>query len=349
VAAGLVIVSCVLGLLELGQAILMPVITALLAIYVVRGAAAAMARVPLLGRLPEGGRGALALLAMTALILLLSAMLAGSLQAIVAAAPVYEDRIEAVIDSVAGALGMEGDGLWEKARAGLAELIDIRSMLGWTLGSVGSIGSLIFMAVLYATFMLSEREGFARKIGRIFGHGERSEAAMQTIAAVNERVTTYLGLKTFINIVLGGISYVVLVLFGVDFALLWALLIGLLNYIPYIGSYLGVAFPVILAIAQFGNLVTAIVLAIVLSLVQMLMGNFVEPKLMGRSLNLSPFVIVLALAVWSALWGIPGAILAVPMTAVIAIVAAGIPSTRWIAILLSDDADAAVEPETRLP
>jgi AI-2 transport protein TqsA len=112
-------------------------------------------------------------------------------------------------------------------------------------------------------------------------------------------------------------------------------LIAFLNYVPYIGSFLGVLFPVIMAIIQFEdpNVILSLLLGLVL--VQFLIGNFVDPYIMGNSLNLSPFAILVSLAIWSELWGIAGAFLAVPITAVLAIVFSEFMGTRPIAVLLS--------------
>jgi predicted PurR-regulated permease PerM len=122
---------------------------------------------------------------------------------------------------------------------------------------------------------------------------------------------------------------------GLEFAAFWAVLIALLNYVPYIGSFLGVLFPGIMAIMQFpdANVVFWVLLGLVLA--QFLIGNFLDPYLMGNSLNLSPFAILVSLAIWSELWGIAGAFLAVPITAVMVIIFSGFPSTRPIAVLLS--------------
>ena len=124
-------------------------------------------------------------------------------------------------------------------------------------------------------------------------------------------------------------------MFGVEFATFWAVLIGLLNYIPYIGSFLGVVLPVAFALVQFADLNVVLALLLALSAAQFVIGFFLDPYLMGNSLNLSPFVILVSLAVWSALWGIAGAFLAVPMTACMALVFAEFDGTRPIAVLLS--------------
>jgi hypothetical protein len=100
----------------------------------------------------------------------------------------------------------------------------------------------------------------------------------------------------------------------------WAVVIGLFNYIPYVGSIIGVALPVVLSLAQFGSFGTTAVLAGLLMAAQTWVGNILEPRMIGRQLNLSPFVVLVALSVWSALWGLPGAILAIPMTSMLVII-----------------------------
>jgi predicted PurR-regulated permease PerM len=145
-------------------------------------------------------------------------------------------------------------------------------------------------------------------------------------------------MKTLVNAILGTVSYVVMLAMALDFALFWAVLIALFNYIPFIGTF-AVAFPIILSLAQFGSLTTTVILAALLLLTQLVSDNVLEPKLFSRQLNLSPFVIIVALSFWSAIWGLPGAILAIPITSMIAIICAAFPATRSIAMLLADRVD----------
>jgi len=160
---------------------------------------------------------------------------------------------------------------------------------------------------------------------------------MAVISDINERIADYLAVKTLINIILACLSFVILWLFGVDYALFWALVIGILNYIPYFGSLLGVAFPVLMSIAQFGSITLTLLIAGMLTATQMWVGNFLEPRMIGRRVNLSPFVVLVALSFWYAFWGIPGAILAVPMTSMLAIIFAAFDQTRPLAVLLAND------------
>lgn len=132
-------------------------------------------------------------------------------------------------------------------------------------------------------------------------------------------------------------SWVIMRLIGIDFAEFWAVLIFVFNFIPYVGSFFAVLLPVMLTLLQFGAIGTFLVALVSLTGVQVLVGNFLEPRLMGRSLNLSPIVILLSLAAWSSLWGLVGAFLCVPITVVMLIVFSEFETTRPLAILLSQD------------
>jgi predicted PurR-regulated permease PerM len=130
--------------------------------------------------------------------------------------------------------------------------------------------------------------------------------------------------------------------FGLEFAVFWAIIIALLNYIPYIGSFIGVAFPIAMAILQFDGAENVLALLVALVTAQVVMGNVIEPQVMGNSLNLSPYVILVSLTAWSALWGVSGAIVSVPITAVMVIVLSEFSSTRPIAVLLSKNGDVGI-------
>jgi predicted PurR-regulated permease PerM len=98
---------------------------------------------------------------------------------------------------------------------------------------------------------------------------------------------------------------------------------------------IGVIFPVLLSLAQFGTLSMAGAVMVALTIAQIFVAFFLEPRMMGRAFNLSPFVVLLALAFWSSLWGLPGALLAVPLTVSLILVFAELKATRPIAVLLS--------------
>jgi predicted PurR-regulated permease PerM len=203
--------------------------------------------------------------------------------------------------------------------------------------SVSAVAVTVVVVLLYASFLLIEQRSFDAKIAAISSDPRIVARIREVTSDINARIGSYLALKTFISILLGATSWIAMALMGLDFAGFWAALIALLNYIPYIGSFLGVLFPVTMSIVQFAN--PSDVMAVLLPLIalQFLIGNFLDPYVMGNSLNLSPFAILVSLAAWSALWGIPGAFLAVPITAIMAIVFSEFAGTRPIAVLLSRD------------
>ncbi len=144
------------------------------------------------------------------------------------------------------------------------------------------------------------------------------------------------------SLLTGAISYAVLKALGVDFAETWALMIFLLNYIPSIGSVLGVLFPALLALVQFDTLWQFLIISVLLAGTHIVIGNIIEPNLMGRTLNLSPFVVIASLAFWGMIWGIVGAFLSVPLTTTFVIACSHIRALRWVAILLCANGGTAV-------
>jgi predicted PurR-regulated permease PerM len=182
---------------------------------------------------------------------------------------------------------------------------------------------------------LLERSVFDRKLDQIFRGSDRAARVRLVIREINERIGSYLALKTLLGILLGVLSWLVMKQRGLEFAELWALLIVLFNFIPYLGSILSVLLPVIMSVIQFGQPNEILVLFLLLTVIQFVVGNVVDPYLMGNSLNLSPFAIVVSLAVWSSLWGLSGAFLAIPLTVCLVIVFSEFEATRPVAILLS--------------
>lgn len=134
---------------------------------------------------------------------------------------------------------------------------------------------------------------------------------------------------------------------GLDFATFWGMLIFFFNYIPTIGSILATAFPSVLALIQFDSPLPIIAVIGGITATQMMIGGFLEPRLLGSSLNLGPLVILLSLGLWGSLWGIPGMFLCVPITVIAVIILSHFPQTRTIAILLSGDGNVQ-GPENRI-
>jgi AI-2 transport protein TqsA len=162
----------------------------------------------------------------------------------------------------------------------------------------------------------------------------RAGRVRSMLEAINGQVRKYLVIKTAMSLVNGLMVWIVLALFGVDFAALFGLLAFLLNFIPSIGSLLATALRVGFAFFQFGTFWTPLWILVVTVSLDTVMGSFLEPKIMGKGLGLSPLLVFFSLLFWGWLWGIPGMILSVPLTAVVKIVCQNIPALRPVAVLM---------------
>lgn len=336
---GLALTLMIGWLIWIGKPVLLPVLAAAISVYVLSTAARSMQGLPVLGRLPAWARRVLILIAFVLGVVLLFVLVINNLTQVVAALGRYEANLQILVTRTASMLGIEDEPTWANLRRATLDQFNFGSWIAPALISLRGFGSTLFLVVLYASFFMAERGMIARKVvtalGGEEGDTEAGTRALSLLARINERIGEYLFVKTVVNLILGALSYLIMLALGIEFALFWAVLIAFLNYIPYIGSLIGVLFPVLLSLAQFGTLGMAGVVLISLTAAQVLVGAYLEPRMMGRAFNLSPLAVLLALAFWSALWGLPGALLAVPMTASLVLVLAEIQATRPVAILLS--------------
>lgn len=153
---------------------------------------------------------------------------------------------------------------------------------------------------------------------------------------INKQVSKYIGIKTIVSIITGAMFYIVAKSVGLDFAFLWGVLATVLNFIPTIGSIVITVLTIFMAIIQFlPNWTPILIVAAGTILTENIIGNFIDPRLQGNQLNLSPFVILVALSVFGYVWGIVGMFLAVPLLSVLQIVFANMDETKPIAMLIS--------------
>jgi AI-2 transport protein TqsA len=223
---------------------------------------------------------------------------------------------------------------------------DFNPIVGSFINSISGIAGNIFLIIIYVFFLLAEDNLFTRKITMLSMSEARVEEYRSIVRQVHGAVRTYLVVKTAISLLTGILSYVVLIIIGVDFPILWAFIIFLLNYIPYIGSFLATLLPAAFAVFQFQSFSMFIWVFAAIQVIQIIGGNILEPKVMGKTLNLSPLGVLLALTFWGIIWGITGMILSVPITSVMVIFASRFKSTRFIAILLSETGELPNDPPT---
>lgn len=329
-----VALAIALAVLWLASAFLIPLVFALFLFMLLTALLDGLRNVRVLGRrVPSGLTHALSLLLLFAGIGGLLAMLSNQVELFSAALPHYETRLDALVGEAAGWVG---DDIAESIDRALDE-INIAASLSGALGSAGTILTAFLLVGLYLAFLLADREAFAAKLPLLFPEQEAYHRFRVLIRSVSLSVRRYLWIKTLTSLMTGAVAYLVMKPVGLDFAETWALLAFFLNFIPSIGSVLGTVLPAILALVQFTSLSPFLIILGGVGLAQIVIGNVIEPALMGRRLNLSPFMIILSLTFWAGLWGVSGAFLSVPITVVMLIVCAQVPAWRPIAILLSRD------------
>ena len=219
------------------------------------------------------------------------------------------------------------------------EKFDYTSILGSIADSLtGALGNFI-MIILYAAFILSEESSLTGKIKKLFSNPAQCEQATSILKKINNASSDYIRLKTYVSLLTGLVGYIFLAIMGVDAAFFWAFLMFALNYIPTIGALIATLLPAVFSLVQFGEFTPFIIILAGLGAIEWFIGNVIEPKLMGSSLNLSPLVTILSLIVWGHIWGITGMLLSVPITVVMVIIFSQFESTRSVAILLSQNGD----------
>ncbi|MCW8835919.1 MAG: AI-2E family transporter, partial [Rhodospirillales bacterium] len=218
------------------------------------------------------------------------------------------------------------------------------SMIGEVAGSLTSLAGNAGIILIYVLFLLIEQRTFDQKLTHLFTNRDKERKTREILGHIQEDIQAYLWIKTLTSLLTGAIAYGILLLVGVDYAAFWAFIIFLLNYIPTIGSLVATTFPALLALVQFDTTIPAIIVIISLGAVQFAIGNLLEPRMMGRSLNISPLIVLLSLALWGNVWGVVGMFICVPITVALMIVCANFPETRPIAVMLSGNGELSRKP-----
>ena len=249
--------------------------------------------------------------------------------------PEYRERFEAAWSGVRSWLEArnvpvdrlgEGGGLAERAA----------SWAGGGLMTAGEVAVGIVIVFFLTMLFLMEAGRWREKSRRAWE--DRRGLLEETAALIAHKVRQYLVARTLVSAISAVASGLFLWIAGVELALVWALLVFVLNYIPNIGSILSALPPILFAFVQSGWGLGAVVAGGLLAIEQVI-GNYVDPRIQGRTLDISPAVVLVAVLFWTFVWGPVGALLAVPATVSILVAAAQVPGARWAAVMLSNDTE----------
>ena len=281
-----------------------------------------------------------ALIIVTCIMLILTvvgAIVGSSIADFTAALPAYQQRLDSIVQGVFGFVieTMKVDRSIES----LSDMIDP----GWAMGLVAvilngvkDVLTNVFLIVFTMIFILLEASTVETKVEAAFG---RSAKSLERPRKFLVNLGRYLGIKTIVSIATGTCAGLLTWAIGVDFPLLWAMLAFLLNYVPTIGSMIAAVPAVLLALVQLGP-GEAMATGVGFAAINVVFGNFIEPRLMGYGVGISPLVVFVGLVFWGWVFGPVGMLLSVPLTMTLKLALESDDATRWIAILLGSERDA---------
>ncbi len=332
----IIITTAIITILIVGKGILIPFIFALLFWLLTREIRKYIYKIPLTKKLIPVWLNNILVVGIIILVFgFLSKILTKSISDVTLSYSKYEPNIEMIFNRFSNYLSPD---IIDYIKSSIGDL-NYGSILGTIANSISGLLGNTFMIVIYAIFLLLEEASFTKKLKNIFVDKSNYNNTLSLITKIEDSISNYLYLKTFVSLLTGVLSYIVLSIVGVDSAPFWAFLIFLLNYIPTVGSLIGTLFPAIFCLIQFGEISTFFIVLISVGTIQVIVGNIIEPRIFGKSLNLSPLVTITSLALWGKIWGITGMILSVPITVIMIIIFSQFKSTRTIAIILSENGD----------
>jgi predicted PurR-regulated permease PerM len=326
-----------LGILALiyFNGIFKPLVIAFLVWFIINQLKLMIQKITIGGKsLPAFVSGILAILVILHVLYFIVELLILNIEGIVASMPYYVENLNESFNNLSAFVNNP------KYAEYLQKWINGLNLAGMAASFVNSLSGFVAnsaVVIVYVIFFMLEDATNRNKIEKLFPEkGKAYQRFFNNLLTINKSIRSYIWQMTLISLITGGISYVILLIMGVEYAFLWSFLIFVLNFIPYIGPLISSLFPAIFAVIITGDPWKFLYVFAAMEGVQIILGNFVQPKLMGKGSNLSPITVLVSLAFWGMIWGIVGMIMAIPIMSVVVIICSQIPSARFVAILLSE-------------
>ncbi len=316
---------------------LIPFILSLIFWFIIRETKQGLKKISYICRkIPEGILTFIAALILFIFFGFVVKMITNNIQSLSTQASLYEANLSKTIDQLDKMLEINSMSYF----AEITKNFDFSTIIKSILNSVSELFNNTLMILFYTVFLLIEETVFDKKIKAVYANNNSAyQKTSSLLLKIENSISNYLTLKAIVSFITGTLSYFILYYLDIEAPAFWAFLIFLLNFIPTVGSLIATTFPAIFAVFQYGEFSYFLYVLGLVGLVQMIIGNFVEPKIMGSSLNMSSLVVIIALSFWGAIWGITGMILSVPITVIAIILCAHFKSTRPLAIFLSEKGD----------
>jgi len=325
------VITIAVVVLIYAQSIIIPFILAILFWVMIRVIKKVLSKIKFIGRWPRWLLTVISSMLLLGFLVLAIEMITANIQQISNSLPVYEKNVNLITQYINERFNID---LFTMASEFTANL-NFGEILSTLFSALSGIFGNTFTVLIYLVFLLLEEPIFPRKIKAMYPDPKKYDYVTSLINKIDRSIGDYIALKTLGSLLTGFLSYFALLFIGVDAPFFWSFLIFILNFIPNIGSLIATLFPAIFAMLQFGEFMPGILVLAIVGAVQIVVGNFIEPRLMGNTLNISPLVVLLTLALWGVMWGITGMLLSVPITVILIIIMSEFKETRPLAILLS--------------
>lgn len=293
-------------------------------------------------RVPNFVASIAALVFIAAALMSASGILLSQINTVLTVSLAYAEQVPGAIASLFGFMG-EGT---ELAIQNALQSLDVSSYARTAAARAGDVTQAAVLIILFVGFLFAERIWFDTKLTNLMGDQARAERVGKIIASIIWRVNYYLWVKTVVSALTGAMTYMLATAFELELAVALGLITFVLNFIPNVGSIVATGIVALIAHIEINDPASTLMIFILAGGIQFINGNIIDPMMMGRALRLSSFGIIISLAFWGAVWGIPGMFLSVPIMVMLLVVCSHVPSLRPIAILLSREG--LPEPETEL-
>jgi len=282
-------------------------------------------------RIPNFAASVAALILIAAALLMLTSILLAQVNTVLITTLSYAERAPSAVASLFSVMGPST----EQAVFDSLKSVDLTTYISTAAGQAGSITQATVLVILFVGFLFGERIWFGTKLNNFVGDPVQAHRIERIITSIIRRVNYYLLVKSVISAITGIMIFVLASGFGLDLATALGVITFVLNFIPNVGSIVATALIALVAHVQAGDATMTAIIFMCAGAIQFVNGNIIDPLLMGRALRLSAFGIILSLAFWGAVWGIPGMFLSVPIMVMLLVVCSHVPALRPFAILLS--------------
>lgn len=252
--------------------------------------------------------------------------------------PIYENKIKSLVNSLIPLLNIPDEDVDSYLKSlnwySFLNRVSVTRIISSSIGTFFNFIINLVLVLIFLIYAIAGKELLGKKIGLAFSK-TNTDLIINTMSKINKQIERYIAAKIVVSFIEAFLITSVLVIFDVDLALFWGFLTFIMGFIPNIGSVISTIPPIAVSFFQYGTFFPPVLILLLISLIQMINGNLVEPRIMGMSLNLSPLVVLVSLIFWGWLWGPVGAVLAVPVTATLKIILENIQSLKPVSVFLT--------------